>query len=55
MLADLFKDDGFFGRNGTMQQINNVAGSIQASKSDNAIDRIQGLSQLIGKILAYFV
>lgn len=55
MFDNLFKDDGFFGRNGTMQQVNSAAQSIQASKSDNAIDRIKGLSELVGKILAFFV
>lgn len=49
------KDDGsFFGRNGTLQEMTNVAGSIRRLQSDSASSRFGGLANIIGMIMSLF-
>lgn len=42
----------FFKRNGTMQNMFQVGQSLGQAKSDNAFDRIQGMTGMVAKILA---
>lgn len=40
-----------FDRNGTLQKMSDVSSYLGQSKSDNVLDRIQGLTGLVAKIL----
>lgn len=46
------KEDSFFGKNGTMQGAFNMANAIGQMKSDNAVDRLDGIIKVAGAIVA---
>lgn len=42
----------FFNRNGTVQSMFQIGQSLGQAKSDNAFDRIQGMTGIVAKILS---